>query len=136
MTARQIWLRSAGIAHSYNRFCYWQKKFQSSPSPVFLLHVSTVAQVPVLALAKFNDEQLQCEFVQAVLVIKSLLNDVYTHISPQSCLQEHCLHGSPRRCRCNFNSNQKSGRISGADACNDHPHKLLLRMCSIYSNYQ
>ena len=67
--------------------------------------LSTVAQVPVLARAKFNHGQLQCEFVQTVLVI----NDVYTHIFSQSYLQEHCLHGSPRRCTCtrNLNFNQK-----------------------------
>ena len=71
-------LLRAGIAHLYNRFCYWQK-FQSSPSPVLLLHVSTVAQVPVLALAKFNHGQLQCEFVQTVLVIKMTFTLTFSH---------------------------------------------------------
>jgi len=48
--------------------------------------LSTVAQVPVLARAKFNHGQLQCEFVQTVVI-----NDVYTHIFSQSCLQKHCM---------------------------------------------
>jgi len=70
---------------------------QSCPS---LLHVSTVAQVPVLALAKFNHGQLQCEFVQTVLVIKwrlhsHFLTELLAGALPTR-LSLHCTDGSLR----------------------------------------